>query len=647
MSDRITLTLPDGSKREHAAGVSALEVAEAIGARLAQAALAAKINGELADLTTTLDRDANFALVTFRDPEGQEIYRHSASHLMAMAIKRLWPHAKLAIGPAIADGFYYDIDMPERLSEEDLPKIEAEMKKIASDKAPARREVLSRADARALFERLGESYKVEMIDDLPADVMTVSIYHHGAPQTGEFIDMCRGPHVPDFGRIVAFKLLSLAGAYWRGDEKNRMLQRIYGVAFPDKKLLAEHIKMLEEAKRRDHRLLGKQLDLFSFHDEGPGFPFFHPKGIIVYNELLAFCREQLRRRGYQEIRTPLILNEDLWHRSGHWDHYRENMYFTRIDERDFAVKPMNCPGGMLFYRSNLHSYREMPMRIAEFGQVHRHEKSGVLHGLFRVRTFTQDDAHIFCTPDQLEDEIAGCLDFVRTVYRTVGFEDIHIELSTRPENSMGSDEVWELATGALQRSLEKAGINYKLNPGDGAFYGPKIDFHVRDCLKRSWQCGTIQVDFSMPERFDLTYVAPDGSRQRPVMVHRAIFGSIERFLGILIEHCAGAFPLWLAPEQVVVIPVHEGLNEHAAEITKRLTAEGFRARLDDRSEKMSARLRDAELLKIPVMLVVGEKEREAGTVNLRRHRIGQVGTPGLEEVVASLKDEITARRIVQ
>ncbi|MCX7046076.1 MAG: threonine--tRNA ligase [Candidatus Sumerlaeota bacterium] len=643
MNRQLVITLPDGSKREYPVGTTALQVAESIGAGLAQAALAAKVNGELVDLTGPLSGDCALSILTFRDAEGQEIYRHSASHLMAMAIKRLWPHAKLAIGPAIADGFYYDLDLPERLSQEELLKIEEEMKKIVSAKAPARREVFQRAQARALFEKMSEPYKVEMIDDLPADVATISVYHHGE----EFTDMCRGPHLRDFGQIKAFKLLSVAGAYWRGDEKNAMLQRIYGVAFPDKKLLAEHIKMIEEAKQRDHRLLGKQLDLFSFHEEGPGFPFFHPKGMIVYNALMEYCREELRKRGYQEIRTPLILSEDIWHRSGHWDHYRENMYFTKIDERDFAVKPMNCPGGLLYYKTNLHSYRDLPMRIAEFGQVHRHEKSGVLHGLFRVRTFTQDDAHIFCSPEQLEDEIAGCIDFVFTLYRTCGFEDVHLELSTRPENSIGSDEVWELATNALRHSLEKAGIQFKTNPGDGAFYGPKIDFHVRDCLKRSWQCATIQVDFSMPERFDLTYVAADQTRKRPVMVHRAIFGSVERFLGIMIEHFAGAFPLWLAPVQVVVIPVADEFNDYGERVRAALAQAGIRVELDSRSEKMGSRLRDAEMKKVPVMLVVGEKEKQARFVSLRRHKIGQAGTPTLDEAVAMLKQEIAERKIVQ
>ena len=643
MPDTIAVTLPDGAIREYPAGVTILQIAESIGPGLAQAALAGKIDDAPADLATPVDRPAQVAILTFRDAEGRDIYRHSASHLMAMAVKRLWPDARLAIGPAIEDGFYYDIDMEHRLSEEDLPKIEAEMKAIVKAAVPARREVLSRDGARAFFAERGETYKVEMIDDLPGDVETVSVYHHG----DDFADMCRGPHLPDFGRIKAFKLLSVAGAYWRGDEKNRMLQRIYGVSFPDKKLLAEHIRMLEEARRRDHRLLGKQLDLFSFHEEGPGFPFFHPRGMVVYNALMEYCREELRARDYQEVRAPMILNEELWHRSGHWDNYRENMYFTDIDDRAFAVKPMNCPGHMLLYRSNLHSYRDLPLRMAEFGQVHRHEKSGVLHGLFRVRTFTQDDAHIFCRPEQLEDEIRGCIDFVFTVYRTCGFDDIHVELSTRPEKAIGSDEMWEMATEALKNSLEKAEIPYQLNPGDGAFYGPKIDFHVRDCLKRSWQCATIQADFSMPERFDLTYVDADQSRKRPVMIHRAIFGSVERFLGIMIEHYAGAFPLWLAPTQVVVIPVHEDLAEYGAEVTRTLKAQGMRVELDNRSEKLGARLRDAEMRKIPVMLVVGEKEASARAVNVRRHRIGQVGTPPLDEVVESLRSEIAERRIVQ
>ncbi len=643
MSDMITVTLPDGSIREHPAGATVAQVAEGIGPGLAQAALAGKIDGAAVDLSTPIEHDAQVAILTYRDPEGTEIYRHSTAHLMAMAIKRLWPEAKLAIGPAIEDGFYYDIDMPTRLSEEELPQIEAEMKALIKAKVPARREILDRATARAFFDQRGESYKVEMIDDLPDEVETVSIYHHG----DDFADMCRGPHMPHFGAVKSFKLLSVAGAYWRGDENRQMLQRIYGISFPDKKLLAEHIKMLEEAKRRDHRILGKQLDLFSFHEEGPGFPFFHAKGMIIYNELMNYCREELRKRNYQEIRTPLILNEDLWHRSGHWDHYRENMYFTKIDDRDFAVKPMNCPGCLMYYKSNLHSYRELPLRVAEFGQVHRHEKSGCLHGLFRVRTFTQDDAHHFCMPEQLEAEIRGCIEFVFAVYKTCGFENIHVELSTRPEKSIGDDAVWELATDALKNSLDAKGIDYQLNPGDGAFYGPKIDFHILDCLKRSWQCATIQVDFSMPERFDLTYVAPDQSRQRPVMIHRAIFGSVERFLGIMTEHFAGGFPMWLSPTQVTVIPVHEDLSEYAAAVAERLKTEGVRVHLDDRNEKLGARLRDAETQKVPMMLVVGEKEKNAGAVNVRRHKMGQVGTLPVDEVVAQILEEIKERRIVQ
>lgn len=643
MSAMVKVTLPDGSIKEHPAGVTAFEVTQDIGAGLAQAAVAAKINGELVDLTTTIDEDADFAVLTFRDEEGRDVYRHSSSHLMAMAIKRLWPEAKLAIGPPIEDGFYYDIDLEHRLNDEDLPKIEKEMKAIVKSKAKARRDDMSRADARAFFDEKGESYKVELIDDLPEDVDSISVYYHG----DDFVDMCRGPHLRHFGLVKAVKLTALAGAYWRGSEENQMLQRIYGVSFPDKRLLAEHLKIIAEAKRRDHRILGKQLDLFSFHQEGPGFPFFHPKGVTVYDELLKYCREELRARGYSEIRTPIILNEDLWHRSGHWDNYRENMYFTQIDERDFAVKPMNCPGCLLYFNTGLHSYRDLPLRVAEFGLVHRHELSGVLHGLFRVRSFTQDDAHVFCTPDQLEDEISGCIEFIRDVYKTVGFDDIHIELSTRPEKAIGSEEVWEQATTALEHSLEASGVDYQLNPGDGAFYGPKIDFHIRDCLKRSWQCGTIQVDFSMPERFDLSYVASDQSRLRPVMIHRAIFGSIERFLGILTEHYAGAFPLWLAPDQVVVVPVGAEFNDYGAEVTAALQTAGIRARIDDRNEKMGARLRDAENLKVPIMLVVGEKERTSRAVAVRRHKIGQVGVESLDDAIASLKEEIAERRLVQ
>jgi len=557
---------------------------------------------------------------------------------MAQAVKRVIPEAKVTIGPAIEDGFYYDFDLPEPLTPETLARIEDEMKKIIEEGHEIRRRELPREEAIALFRQRGEPYKVEIIEDLPAD-QTISCY-----EQGEFVDLCRGPHLPSTAAVKAFKLLNVAGAYWRGDSRNRMLQRIYGTSFPDRKMLDEHLRLLEEARKRDHRRIGKDLDLFSFHEEGPGFPFFHPKGVVIFNEIVGFLRQELARRNYLEIMTPLILNEELWHRSGHWDHYKENMYFTEIDERTYAVKPMNCPGGLLVYKTSLHSYRDLPLKIAEFGRVHRHELSGVLHGLFRVRSFTQDDAHIFTTPEQLEDAITETIEFIRYVYHVFGFEDYHMELSTRPEKSIGSDEMWDNATSALQNALEKLGIDYKLNPGDGAFYGPKIDFHIRDCLRRSWQCGTIQVDFSMPERFDISYVGADGQKYRPVMVHRAIVGSLERFIGVLLEHTAGNLPVWLAPVQVAVLPISDKLNEYAGRVYESLRNAGVRATLDGGQEKIGAKIRNAELLKVPCMLIVGQKEADAGAVSVRRHGKGDQGSQPLDQFIPEILREIAERR---
>ena len=635
----IKITFPDGDSKSYEAGATPRQIAESIGPRLAREALAARINGRMIDLDTPILEDTRIQLLTFNDPDGRDIYRHSSAHIMAQAIERLYPGAKLAIGPAIEDGFYYDIDFPQPITPDDLPRIEQEMEKIALEDQPFQREEVSREEALRLYENMGNKYKMELIRDFP-EGEKVSLY-----KQGEFFDLCRGPHIPSAKYLKAFKLTGLAGAYWRGDERREMLTRIYGTSFKDSKDLKKHLALIEEAKKRDHRKLGKELDLFSFHAEGPGFPFFHPRGVVLFNELIQFCRQELAKRGYQEVKTPLILNEELWHRSGHWDHYRENMYFTRIEDRDFAVKPMNCPGGLLVYKSRLHSYREFPLKVAEFGQVHRHEKSGVLHGLFRVRTFTQDDAHVFCLPEQLKDEIKKLVDLILYFYRIFGFEDVMIELSTRPESSIGSDEMWEKATTALRETLEEMKIDFKLNPGEGAFYGPKIDFHIRDCLKRTWQCGTIQVDFSMPERFDLTYVGADGKEHRPVMIHRALFGSLERFLGILIEHYGGNFPLWLAPVQAAVLPIGADHVAWAKEVCDILDQAGIRTELDGSDEKIARKIRNAEMQKIPCMLIIGDRERETHSAALRRHQKGDVGQKSIEDIVKDLQNEIREKRL--
>jgi len=568
----IHVVLPNGSQLELPEGSSVLSVAEKIGPRLAKEALGGKINGEVRGLTTPVGDGDKIEILTFDSEEGRDIFRHSASHVMASAIMRVRPDVKFAIGPSIEDGFYYDIETQTPLTEEDFAAIEAEMAKIVQEDLPFERKEIAKADALDYFGKRNETYKVELIEALEDG--TITTYQHDG-----FVDLCRGPHLPSTGRIKAFKLLSLAGAYWRGDSNRPMLQRVYGTAFPKKRDLDEHLERLAEAEKRDHRKLGKQLDLFSFHEQGPGFPFFHPKGMVMLNELLGFWREEHRKRGYGELRTPQILDRALWEQSGHWDHYKENMYFTKIDDRDFAVKPMNCPGGMMVYKSRMHSYRDLPLRWAELGVVHRHEKSGVLHGLSRVRMFTQDDAHIFMMEDQIQEEVIGIIDFVDYVYGIFGLE-YSVELSTRPEKSIGSDEMWEIATSSLRNALEVKGIPFKINEGDGAFYGPKIDFHVRDSLKRSWQCATIQLDFAMPEKFDLEYIGQDGAAHRPVMVHRVIYGAIERFLGILIEHFAGAFPVWLSPVQVVVIPIAGAHADYAYEVHRRLFDLGIRSEVD-------------------------------------------------------------------
>ncbi|HIJ65479.1 MAG TPA: threonine--tRNA ligase [Candidatus Hydrogenedentes bacterium] len=633
----IRVTLPDGSRCELPGGGTASALAAKIGPRLAKAAVCAKVNGALADLAAPLHDGDMVEIVTFDSDEGRDVFRHSASHVMASAIKQLRPDVKLAIGPAIEDGFYYDVDADPPLTEGDLEGIEREMAAIVKEDQPFARDELSFADAAARFKEQDEAYKVELIEDLDAAV--VSLYRNG-----DFVDLCRGPHVPSTGRIKAFKLLSLAGAYWRGDERNPMLQRVYGTAFPTKKQLDEHLALLAEAEKRDHRKLGRQLDLFSFHEAGPGFPFFHPKGLVVLNELMAFWREEHRKRGYGEVRTPLILDLSLWEQSGHWDHYKENMYFTRIDDRDFAVKPMNCPGGILVYKTALRSYRDLPLRLAEVGTVHRHEKSGVLHGLMRVRMFTQDDAHIFMTPDQIQDEVIRIIDFVDAVYSVFGLP-YRVELSTRPHNAIGTDAMWEAATSGLRNALEAKAVAYKVNEGDGAFYGPKIDFHIRDSLKRSHQCATIQLDFAMPDKFELEYMGADGARHRPVVIHRVIYGSIERFFGILLEHFGGAFPLWLAPVQVVVIPVSGAFAAYAGRVRDTLFDLGLRVGVDEADETMNYRIRAAQTQQVPYMLVVGEKEERSGSVSVRHRRRGDLGAMDLEAFAARVQAERVSRAL--
>ena len=633
----IHVTLPDGSSVEMPEGTRAMALAERIGPRLARAALAAEVNGEVVGLGAPLRDGDRVAILTFESEEGRTVFRHSASHVMAAAIKRLYPDAKLAIGPAIEDGFYYDIDVPATLTADDFPAIEAEMARIIKEDPPFVHKELAKADALALFKGQGNPYKVELIEALEDGDITVY-------ETGEFVDLCRGPHLHSPGRLKAFKLLSVAGAYWRGDETRPMLQRIYGTAFPSRKALKEHLERLAEAERRDHRKLGRQLDLFSFHEEGPGFPFFHPKGMVVLNALLAYWREEHRTRGYGELSTPTVLHRALWEQSGHWDHYKENMYFTQIDDRDFAVKPMNCPGGMLVYKTRMRSYRDLPLRWAELGTVHRHEKSGVLHGLVRVRMFTQDDAHIFMTEDQIQDEVIGIIDFVDAVYSTFGLA-YSVELSTRPEKAIGTDEMWDVATQSLRQALDAKGIAYRVNEGDGAFYGPKIDFHVRDSLKRSWQCATIQLDFAMPEKFELEYIGPDGQPHRPVMIHRVIYGAIERFFGILVEHFGGAFPVWLAPVQAVVIPVADAFADYARNVHRALFDRGFRTETDLSDETMQYKIRQAQTQQVPYMLVVGQREQRAAAVAVRHRRHGDLGHMPLDAFAERLQDEIATRAL--
>lgn len=634
----VTVKLKDGSERQVPKGTTLLQVVENISGKLAKEAAIARFNGDLTDLNQPLSEDGTLEVLKFEDIDGQNVYRHSSSHIMAQAVQRLWPKTRLAIGPAIDKGFYYDFDSDHTFNPDDFEAIEKEMNAIIKADYPIVRKAMARDEAIAFFRERDEEYKVELIRDLPEDAQ-ISLY-----QQGEFVDLCAGPHLPSTGRVKAIKLMSLAGAYWRGSEANPMLQRIYATSFPKKAMLEDYLYKLEEAKKRDHRKLGRELGLFVVLDEGPGFPFFLPKGMILRNELENFWRQEHRKAGYQEIRTPIILSEELWHRSGHWDHYKENMYFTEIDEAPFAVKPMNCPGGLLVYKQNLHSYKELPIRMGEMGLVHRHEMSGVLHGLMRVRAFTQDDAHIFMLPEQIIEEIQGVINLVDKFYSLFGFS-YHVELSTKPEKAMGSDEVWEVATGALERAMQEKGMQYKVNPGDGAFYGPKIDFHLRDSLDRTWQCGTIQLDFQMPERFDLTYIGEDGEKHRPVMIHRVIYGSFERFIGILTEHFAGAYPAWLAPVQVRVLPITERHHEYALAITEQLKAADFRVEADLRSEKTGYKIRDGQMNKIPYLLVVGDKEVDSGSVSVRHRKEGDLGPQEVADFTAMLRREIDDKLI--
>ena len=633
-----TVKFQNGGEYTGESPISVFDAAREAGL-ISREVIAAVINGETVDLTHQLDSDCEVKLCTFDDAEGRHAFFHTASHIMAQAIKRLHPEAKLTIGPAIETGFYYDIDRDEPFSQDDLPKIEAEMKKIVNENYRLERFTLPRDEAKALMEAAGEPYKVALIDRVP-EGEEISFYRQG-----EFTDLCAGPHLFSTGAVRAFKLTSLTGAYWEGDSKNKMLRRIYGVAFPNKTMLSEHMTMLEEAKRRDHRKIGRELDLFDIYEEGPGFPFFLPKGMILRNLLEDFWREEHTKAGYEEIKTPVMLSRELWEQSGHWDHYKDNMYTTKIDDRDFAVKPMNCPGGMLVYRRKIWSYRDLPLRCGELGLVHRHELSGALHGLMRVRCFTQDDAHIFMRPDQIRDEIKGVYTLIDRVYKLFGFT-YHVELSTRPENSIGTDEMWELATDGLRGALDDLGVDYVVNEGDGAFYGPKIDFHLRDCIGRTWQCGTIQLDMNLPERFDLTYVGADNEKHRPVMIHRVVFGSIERFIAILTEHFAGAYPLWLAPVQIKVASIRSDINDYAREVSERLTALGFRVELDDRNEKIGYKIREAQLQRIPYVLVVGDRERETGTVSVRsRKEENKAIVMGVDEFIAAAKTEVETKAI--
>ncbi|MDE8713279.1 threonine--tRNA ligase [Veillonella atypica] len=632
----VKIILPDGSAKEYAAGTTLGEAVKKLSNSLAKKVLAANVNGELTDLREELVDGSEVAFLTFEEDGGKHTLRHTASHVMAQAVKRLWPEAKLAIGPAIDKGFYYDIDMEHTLTPEDLTKIEKEMSRIVKENLPITKSVMSRQEAIEFFKSKNEDYKVELIKDLPEDAV-ISCYAQG-----DFVDLCAGPHVASTGKVKAFKLQSIAGAYWRGDEKNKMLQRIYGTAFEKKEELDAYLHMLEEAAKRDHRKLGKELGLFVIKEEGPGFPFFLPKGMALRNELENFWREVHHDFEYDEIRTPIILNKHLWETSGHWDHYRENMYTTIIDDEEYAIKPMNCPGGILVYQNEMHSYRDLPLRYAELGLVHRHELSGALHGLFRVRAFTQDDAHVFMLPEQMQSELMKVIELFDRIYSQFGLK-YHVELSTKPDNAMGDDAIWEAATEALRNAIEAKGIDYVINPGDGAFYGPKLDYHIEDSLGRTWQCGTIQLDMNLPERFNVEYIGEDGQKHRTIMIHRACFGSMERFIGILTEHYAGAFPTWMAPVQVKVLPISEKHVEYANQLAKQMRHDYVRVEVDDRNEKIGYKIRQAQMKKVPYMLVVGDKEMEDNSVNVRKHGGDELGTVPFDEFFNSIKIEIKER----
>ena len=632
----ITIRLKDGKEKEFESAVSLADAAKAISNSLGKNALVAKVNGELTDLRDPIVDGAEVEFFTKEDPEGLFTLRHTASHVMAQAIQHLFPGVKFAIGPAIDDGFYYDLDSDHVFSQEDFAAIEKEMSKIAKENIPLVKKVLPRDEALRYFKDKGQDYKVMLIEDLPEEE-TISLY-----EQGDFTDLCAGPHLKSTGKVKTFKLMTVAGAYWRGDSKNKMLQRIYATAFFSKEDLDHYLFVRAEAEKRDHRKLGKQLDLFSFHEEGPGFPFFHPKGMILRNKLMDYERELFKEFGYVEIMTPVILSKKLWLQSGHWDHYKENMYFTQIDDEDYAIKPMNCPGGILFFKTQQRSYRDLPMRVGEFGLVHRHELKGALHGLFRVRCFTQDDAHIFMTQEQMKDEVIKCMAMYQKMYGVFGLE-YHVELSTRPENSMGSDELWEISTNALREAIETAGVPYQINEGDGAFYGPKLDFHVQDSLGRTWQCGTIQMDMQLPERFDVNYIGEDGEKHRAVMLHRAGYGSLERFIGILIEHYAGAFPTWIAPVQVKIIPVTDKNLEYAKSVAAAMSESDIRVEVEEANETLGYKIRKAQMEKVPYMIIVGDQEMKGHTISVRSRKNGDQGSQSLPMFVANLIREIKER----
>lgn len=631
------ITLKDGVVKEYDSGITVADIAKDISMGLYRNACACTINGKVADLRTAVTEDSTVSILTFDDEDGKKAFNHTASHVMAQAVKRLYPDVKLTIGPAIKDGFYYDFDTETPFGPEDLQAIEAEMKKIVKEGLVLEKFELPVDEAVSLMKEKNEPYKIELIEEHAEKGEAISFY-----KQGEFTELCAGPHLMSVSPVKAFKLTNCTGAYWRGDAKNKMLCRVYGTAFPKASMLDEHLKMLEEAKKRDHRKLGKELELFTIMEEGPGFPFFLPKGMVLKNLLIDYWREIHRKAGYYEIQTPIILSRKLWERSGHWDHYKENMYTTVIDDEDFAIKPMNCPGGILVYKSKMRSYKDLPLRMGELGIVHRHELSGALHGLMRVRCFTQDDAHIFMTREQIKDEIKGVVRLIDDAYNTFGFK-YHIELSTKPENSMGSDEDWDIATDALKAAITELGYDFEINEGDGAFYGPKLDFHLTDCIGRTWQCGTIQLDFQLPERFELEYTGADGAKHRPIMIHRVVFGSIERFIGILTEHYAGAFPTWLAPVQVKLLPIADRHIDYVRQLQEKLEKAGIRCELDDRSEKIGFKIRSAQLEKIPYMLVVGDKDIEAGTVAVRSRKSGDEGASTIDEFIERIQKEVAEK----